>query len=347
MAAILQISSLRLPEEYVRLDQHPEVIVRRESLERLAALDTLIFDLDGVILDPSRSIQRAHPEALKFWGERLMGWERCDGLISPADITAFKLAGGFNDDWNIAAAAGLFYCVKAEALNTRSGVEMKDQPPYLQEAAAGSEQYGGGRSGFATWLESSVASEPFAAGYRRAEDETLVQVFKEIVSGPHCPEMYGFQAQYYMGEGLISNDALLLDPRELDLPYKVGIFTGRTYGEVKIGLRITGLQDWVPDEHMLTWNDGMLKPDGRPLGILARRLASQCAAFVGDNPDDMRSVHLYRSGASIEMYSVQVCFGAQPDRSLAEFVEGGADMIAPDASSALKALQSLRERKVV
>jgi phosphoglycolate phosphatase-like HAD superfamily hydrolase len=129
----------------------------------------------------------------------------------------------------------------------------------------------------------------------------------------------------------------------LELPFKIAVFTGRTFGEAQVGLSLVGIDGWVDTANMITWNDGMTKPDGRPLDILTKRLDSKAAAFIGDNRDDMRSVHMYRENGDREVLSVQVCFGASAETARQAFIDGGADMITTTTTDALTAINCLWE----
>lgn len=321
-----------------------DVLLRTESAAGLARIDTLLFDLDGVILDPTASILSAHPIAMQLWAEKIRGLVNCGNLVGPEDVAEIKLAGGFNDDWNIARAVGLFYSVKAEWFGLKDGRELSAANPTLAEAARGTNMHGGGVDGMRAWLQSVAPEGAFREGSRLCDCDLCAQVFMEVVAGPaECMEMYGFQARYSTGPGLIHKDGLLITREELQLPWTLGVYTGRTLGETKVGMRLTGLEGWVPDDHVITVADGMPKPDGRPLRILTQRFGSRSAAFVGDNRDDMGSVMLCRRDVDIPVYSVQLCFGPTPEESRDVFVEGGADLIAPDLRAALAVLKMLRE----
>ncbi len=320
-----------------------EVLALPEAMELLRSLDTLIFDLDGVLIDPTRSIQRAHPLAIEMWLQMTFGMTDCAELVSPEDVAAFKLAGGFNDDWNIAESVALALAVKAIQSGAKDGGELLGYGFSLQDTAEGAASLGGGMDGARQWLRSQTPPEIFEEASRICANGLAGQLLKEVIAGPFCREMYDFDAQYVTGEGTILEDRLLTPPESLELPFERGVFTGRTYGEARVGLRLVGLGEFVPDERLISWNDGMYKPDGRPLAILTERIGSRVAAFIGDNPDDMRSVHLYRRNGSVPILSIQVCFGAAADEARQVFIREGVDLIAPDTVSALAALKALRE----
>lgn len=319
------------------------VLVRAESAAGLADIDTLIFDMDGVIIDPTGSIERSHPPALQLWAETVLGLTEAEGLIGPADTAEFRLAGGFNDDWNIAAAAALVYAVKKGRYRISSGRSLKRLPPSLADVARASRAFGAGTPGVSDWLRKWAGDGAYESAAAAWDPDLVMEMFMEVVSGPDCLEMYGFRAMHWPGPGRIANDRLLVTPEQLRLPYALGVYTGRTLGEVHVGLRVLGMSGWLPDDLIISANQGMPKPDGRPLKALAGRLGMGSGAFMGDNPDDLRSVLMYRELEPRPMYGVQVCFGEAPDEAREVFVQMGADMIAPDTASALSALAALRE----
>ena len=318
------------------------VLVRAESADALARIDTLIFDMDGVIIDPTGSIEGAHPPALGLWAETVLGLTGVDGLIDASDTAEFRLAGGFNDDWNIAAAAALVYAVKKARLGLTDGQALRRMRPSLADVARGSAARGGGVEGVEEWLREWAGGGAFEAGAGVWDADLVMQMFMEVVGGADCLEMYGFVPKYWTGEGRIANDRLLIAPEQLDLPFRIGVYTGRTLGEVHVGLRVLGMQGWLPDHLIISAGEGMPKPDGRPLKMLADRLTMVSGAFVGDNPDDLRSARMFRKLDEREMLSIQICFGSAPEEARRKFVRMGADMIAPDTASALSALGALR-----
>jgi len=336
-----EIDSLAAPPGYVSLCQG-KVIAREDSLAGLSNLDTIIFDLDGVIFDPSESIMSAHPIATQLWLEQFRGLVQCDRLVSAMDVAELKLAGGFNDDWNIASAIALFYSVMACYHKTADGHSLLRIAPSLSDCARGSAGYGGGIAGVREWLRGCAGFDEFTEGESLWDGAQAARVFMEVVSGPHCNEMYGFSAETYSGQGAIVNDKLLVDVRTLDLPYRQAVFSGRTLGEIHVGFRLTGLDGWITDERIISVDDGMPKPHGKPIQILADRLGTKTGAFVGDNPDDFRSVVLYRHLDDRPFYAISVIFGVLQEESRETFVGLGSDMIAPDLRFVAQALRELK-----
>lgn len=336
-----------VPAGYIAFDEgcldSAPVLIRKTSEEHLHCVDALIFDLDGVVIDPSESILIAHPLAMRVWLEDARGFRNCSGLVTAADLAAMKLSGSFNDDWNIAAVTSLTYAVKAAWTGSTDGCELLEHFPSIAEVAAGAVECGGGMEGAREWLKRMAPADAYEKAVAECADGLPVRIFKEVVSGDLCREMYGFDAQYVSGDGTIVDDRLLVQRAVLREQGESAIYTGRTYGEARVAMRLLGLDGWVPDDRMITWNDGMPKPDGRSLAILAERLESVTAAFVGDNPDDLRSVLLSNGMSERRILSIQVCGGASAAQACELYAEMGADMLAPDASAALRALAAVRK----
>src|SRR5579859_5615936 len=82
----------------------------RAALGNADWLDTALFDIDGVLIDTSGSYRRSLIVATDYLVRvcaRLTGGP--EPLVAPADVTGFKLAGGFNSDWDLTPAlAGIW-----------------------------------------------------------------------------------------------------------------------------------------------------------------------------------------------------------------------------------------------
>src|SRR5258706_12673890 len=66
-----------------------------------ARLDTALFDVDGVLIDTRRSYRLAVIHAAEHVVRVVNGlWGAPSPLVSLEDVALFKLAGGFNNDWD-------------------------------------------------------------------------------------------------------------------------------------------------------------------------------------------------------------------------------------------------------
>src|SRR5215813_960784 len=70
------------------------------------ALDTALFDVDGVLIETARSWRLAVITAVEMLVREVNGLDGLDGgqalLVAPEEVALFKRAGGFNSDWDLA-----------------------------------------------------------------------------------------------------------------------------------------------------------------------------------------------------------------------------------------------------
>ena len=72
-------------------------------------IDLLIFDMDGVLVDVSRSYRQAIQQTVQIYFETCLGLKKSRrSLITKEDISIFKSIGGFNNDWELTSALILY-----------------------------------------------------------------------------------------------------------------------------------------------------------------------------------------------------------------------------------------------
>ena len=72
-------------------------------------MDVLIFDMDGVLIDVSKSYRKAIQKTVQIYMETCLGFERTkEDWITNEDISLFKSAGGFNSDWDLTSGVLLY-----------------------------------------------------------------------------------------------------------------------------------------------------------------------------------------------------------------------------------------------
>jgi len=231
-------------------------------------VDTVVLDVDGVLVDVADSYRRAIVETV----ERVHG-----GTISRADVQQFKDAGGFNNDWELTDAAALY------VLASRHGLEA-DLATFTDEIAA---QGGGLAAAMATIRER--AEDP-AAVFAALDPDRHRVVFQQLYLGVDLYRELEGGVPDIEASGYIHDETVLLDAdtREALERYPVGVLTGRPAAEADIALDRVGLT--VPDGHRFTMDDwGAGKPDPGALVTLADRLEAESLVFAGDTVDDVRT----------------------------------------------------------
>lgn len=323
-------AGFELDGDWLRIETEcGEVQIRRAAMPMLSEIDGIIFDVDGVLIDVSESIQLVHGETARRVFEG-MGWTNCEGMVTPADVDAFKHAGGFNNDWDVAAAWMLLCLLKSRQTGCCDGVQLSALAPTLCEFADGLAEVGGRLSSAVETVRAMCGPDDWSAIESLWDRTALVGMFQEVYSGDMCPEVYGFQPKFVQGPGLNHRDRPILDKRNLPL-LKLGIATGRTGGETRAAVKLLGWQDVFAADSLITEDDGFLKPDPRILDLAIQRTGARLAMYIGDTPDDMLTVKWYR-----EQYGPMLACMALT--GLKDASCDDADMIADDVNAALLAL---------
>ncbi len=72
-------------------------------------MDVLIFDMDGVLIDVSRSYRKTIQRTIQIYLETCLGFARSRGSwITNEEISLFKSVGGFNNDWDLTSGLLLY-----------------------------------------------------------------------------------------------------------------------------------------------------------------------------------------------------------------------------------------------
>jgi HAD superfamily phosphatase len=225
-------------------------------------LDILIFDMDGVLIDVSKSYRKAIQHTIQIYLEGCLGFERKRGnWVTNEEISLFKSAGGFNSDWDVTSGILLYLLsisgvppllkrkrfsslqeiilyLKTKSFVTQNKtltVNRKHLISFLENVTSS----GGGLRGIHRVLGSSWEGWVY-----RTEDlgqENLVErIFQEIYLGRQFTSHYHLPRLFYKGEGFYLQEKLLI-PRKIfsTLRKKVsmGIASGRLRFEAELALK--------------------------------------------------------------------------------------------------------------
>ncbi|GGN06119.1 TIGR01548 family HAD-type hydrolase [Halarchaeum nitratireducens] len=234
-------------------------------------VDTVVLDVDGVLVDVADSYRRAIVESV----ERVHG-----DTIAKADVQAFKDAGGFNNDWTLSDAAALY------VLASREGLAM-DVGAYTDEIA----KRGGGLDAAEAVVESALDGDARERVYDAWDPAELRAVFQALYLGSERYAEIEGGTPPVDASGFIADEPVIVTPETIDRltgEYCVCVLTGRPEAEAEIALARVGLD--VPAERRFTmddWEEG--KPHPRALVALAERCGAESVAFAGDTLDDVET----------------------------------------------------------
>lgn len=329
----------------------------RPDLDRAALgsaewLDTALFDIDGVLIDTSGSYRQSVIEATDYLVRVHAGLTGGPTpLVTPEDVTAFKLAGGFNSDWDLTPALAGLWTAK---LREWQGDPRSARPltAWAADALAASEA---GRGGL-TWLYATVPASALP------DPEVARWVHDEFYWGAEAMRaMYQREPQYALdAPGLNSAEISMLKSEtlpalaELGLT-RYGVITGRISPEVEQALRLI-----APDGEALASGGAHgvaihppfavivpaslhTKPDPQALLYALEKLGSRAAVYLGDTSDDLNLTLRYRAEILSHQPNLPAVLAvAVGDHIAAEFFQArGADMTLSDVSELPAALMAL------
>jgi phosphoglycolate phosphatase-like HAD superfamily hydrolase len=311
-----------------------------KAQELLPHIDTVIFDVDGVLLDVSHTIRAVNclaPVAYLRW---LNGWTAPDDLLTSPEIEHFKRAGGFNDDLDLTRALILLYLYKSARYGSRDARYLHPLTPTITEFTADIATRGGWLTAATEILRERANPAEWAAIVEDYNPALIGRFFQEIRGGTLCERLYGYQPMYVSASGNYPDDRVLLDASLMPSNRTLAILTGRTRNEAEVALEMTGLTERIPIlSHAMTSDDGSHKPDPDGMRRLVTALDSRVALYVGDARDDLRTVLNYRAlpdSANVTVLSAQVLTGTVGEEAPALFAD--ADILADDVNAVLRLL---------
>lgn len=281
-------------------------------------IDTVIFDVDGVLIDDTASYYETVMAVVAYIAGDLHGRPAHQWRIDLDVILAFKAAGGFNDDWTLTYT--LCGIVLAWAQDCR--------PPFEEIAA---ESAGRGMP----WMK-----ERFFPGLE-LQPQQVTDICLEFYWGCDLLEsLWGRQAIHNTGPGFVHREQPLIPAGFFQSLgalgiQQMGIITGRSTIELQAGMEVLGLGPSHPFSFVLD-STHIRKPDPRALSMAMDALHPQSALFLGDTMDDLQLVLNYRQSAGNPV----PCLAAMVDRHGGgdRFLSAGADLILGETAELLAAL---------
>lgn len=316
-----------------------ELFIKQEVLKTLPQLDAIILDIDGVVLDVSQSFRAVICGVTQFYATNMMSLQETGALLEPNETEGFKLAGNFNNDWDLACAAVALVVAKQAQSGATDTAALRAQAPSWEEWTGELKRRGGGLSvaeGFILETLTPAQRREFARGWN---PKLVTRLCQEMYGGEACRALYGFAPEHIEGEGFYQRESVLLGPELLPKQLKIGILTGRTHSETQVALRLAGLD--IPETCWVTDDDGARKPEAKTLMLLREKMDFRFAVFIGDTMDDLKTVQNLRESRASGKAKVLSCIALSGPSGATHrrlFLEAGAEIVAPDANTFLQYL---------
>ena len=226
-------------------------------------MDLLIFDMDGVLIDVSRSYRETIQRTVRIYLETCLGFERGKRrIVTKEDISLFKSVGGFNNDWDLTSGL-LLYLLSISGFSPSSkrkhfsSIEKvilylkKTSSKFCPKKASRFKKkrlsrflekvrvLGGGLQGIRRALGDSWDGWVYGSG--DLDQENLVKrIFQEVYLGRQFSSYYHLQPLFYRGQGLYLHERLLIPRRilsSLRKKLRMGIASGRPRFEAALALK--------------------------------------------------------------------------------------------------------------
>jgi HAD superfamily phosphatase len=125
----------------------PRIWINSSQASLISQVDSIILDIDGVVIDVSASFRVAISQTVQLYLKLTVGFTGEAIAVLPSETQLFKLAGGFNNDWDLSRAAIMFYLAKGELLNSEDLNVLRGQGMTLEEFTTAAGRAGGGLHG--------------------------------------------------------------------------------------------------------------------------------------------------------------------------------------------------------
>ena len=322
------------------------IILNKKILDKISQVDTLVFDIDGVLIDVRDSYREAVCRTVQYYFKEILRFQGSQNLINPEEVKYFKMAGGFNNDWNLTSAVILFYLMKARKNNLKDIDELKSREPDIKTFTSKMLSLGGGLAKVIELIEKDrVAKKRIFCLW---DKDLITKIFKEIYAGEeYCFNIYGFNPSLIKSKGLIKKEKIIIDKKKKVFlqNYSIGILTGRTKREARIALERLSCEDNVSDGRIITADDGLEKPHPQGLKKLSASLKTKLGIYIGDTWDDMITVKNFNKEVKTTKFLLAIVLGEGFDlrsKSAKFYLDEEVDLLAQDVNSILYYLERVK-----
>ncbi|MEM3437365.1 MAG: hypothetical protein QXP55_02360 [Nitrososphaerales archaeon] len=242
-------------ENYIIIHlENDDAFVKKDSIEKLAKVDAVIFDCDGVLIDVRKSYFMAIKETVNYISNRLIGLRIEEKLLDNL-IYRLKKGGKFNNDWAVSYAISLIILttipkeareelkrtidskllkftneplerliiienfLKEKIKNTNFKISEESSKRLIELAEIISS------SGFKFFTNSLTLKDDLEilrygeyifSKYGNVGENIITTIFEEKFLGYNLfKEIYGMNCKFHKGKGLIDNEKIIINRENL------------------------------------------------------------------------------------------------------------------------------------
>jgi HAD superfamily phosphatase len=233
-------------------------------------MNILIFDMDGVLIDVSKSYRKTIQRTVRTYVETCLGFERTvRELATNEEISLFKSAGGFNNDWDLTSGLLLYLLsvlhipplqrrktfssiretvddlkLRSTVIHPKATIPIKEK--HFHSFLEKIRKEGGGLRGVHRLLGNSWEGWVYRSGDLDREN-LIKRIFQEIYLGEKFTAHYHLPRLFYKGKGLYVQEKILISKKilaSLRKKIQMGIASGRPKFEAELALKRFGLHPY-------------------------------------------------------------------------------------------------------
>jgi HAD superfamily hydrolase (TIGR01548 family) len=226
-------------------------------------MNILIFDMDGVLIDVSKSYRKTIQRTIHVYMETCLGMRRNQGdWVMDEEISLFKSAGGFNNDWDLTSGL-LLYLLSISGVpplpKQKRFTSIPEIVSHLKKNSFAFQHKNAlqiKRGNLLSFLKKIKSSGGGLRGVRRIlgthglgwiyqsgdlDQENLVKrIFQEVYLGEKFSSHYDLPLLFYRAKGLYLQEKMLIPKKILAILRKkiqMGIASGRPRFEAELALK--------------------------------------------------------------------------------------------------------------
>ncbi len=240
--------------------------------------DMIVFDVDGVLLDTSRSYPCVIREAIRWGFGHFLGGISEGGGFTMEHFHVSKHHPAFNDDYDIA------WGLLSAAADDGRRLPSPDRWADILSGFAGTDVIEWVRHSFGEPIDRQVVRDLCEELYFGNAELRRIRG----VAPKYLPDASGFWRE----------ERPMLSSHWTELPLPAGIYTGRSAPELVLALRTLKWED-LPEERAVTADSGVLKPSPEGFRLLGRALGGDMPLYFGDAESDRAALAAYGRGTFV------------------------------------------------
>ena len=222
----------------------------------MKAKPLIVFDMDGVIIDVSRSYRDTVRQTARLFFKGAQSWEDLpDPLFPLSDLARVKQSGGLNNDWDLTCLVInlLFSLIKKPEIHEETDTWLRHKETISRFDVTELARFLESTDKPLTTLfeQKGKPNHDFIMSLYKGDvgsGNIIKQIFQEIYLGKDLFEStYGIPVKIYLGEGFINREKLLVKQSSLESLSRnniLAIATGRPKIEANYPLDLFGLRKY-------------------------------------------------------------------------------------------------------